>query len=93
MDDKKMLTIFRQDAENDKYIYGTCLCLIISYQGGKYMLVLGRKPGEYVMIGDNVKVEVVKSKDGDLRLAIDAPREISITRGEIYEQQLSDTIQ
>jgi len=51
------------------------------------MLVLGRKPGEYVMIGDNIKVKVIKSENGDLRLAIDAPREVTITRGEVYEEQ------
>ncbi|TYP75740.1 carbon storage regulator [Paenibacillus methanolicus] len=51
------------------------------------MLVVGRKPGEYIMIGDNIKVQVVKSKDGDLRLAIDAPKEIPILRGEVYEQE------
>lgn len=48
------------------------------------MLVIGRKPGEYVMIGDNIRVEVVKSKDGDLRLAIDAPKDVKIVRGEIF---------
>ena len=52
------------------------------------MLVLGRKPGEYVMINNTIKVEVVKSEEGHLRLAIDAPREIPIVRGEIYEEQL-----
>ena len=51
------------------------------------MLVIGRKPGEYIMIGDNIKVKVVKSEQGDLRLAIEAPKEIPIIRGEIYEQQ------
>lgn len=50
------------------------------------MLVLGRKPGQYVMIGDNIKVKVVKSDNGDLRLAIDAPREINITRSEVWEE-------
>ena len=49
------------------------------------MLVLGRKPGEYVLIGDNIKVKVVKSDKGDLRLAIEAPKEIRIVRGEVYE--------
>lgn len=49
------------------------------------MLVLGRKPGEYIVIGDNIMVKVVKSDKGDLRLAIEAPREISIVRGEVYE--------
>ncbi|QXM05170.1 carbon storage regulator [Crassaminicella indica] len=51
------------------------------------MLVIGRKPGEYVVIGENIKVKVVKSNDGDLRLAIDAPKDIKIVRGEIYEQE------
>ncbi|MCY6370403.1 carbon storage regulator [Clostridium ganghwense] len=51
------------------------------------MLVLGRKPGEYVVIDEKIKVEVVKSEKGDLRLAIDAPREIKIVRGEIWESQ------
>jgi carbon storage regulator len=52
------------------------------------MLVLGRKAGEYVMIGENIMVKVVKSDDGDLRLAIDAPKYINIIRGEIYENRL-----
>ncbi|SFC86691.1 carbon storage regulator [Clostridium uliginosum] len=47
------------------------------------MLVLGRKPGEFVMIGKDIKVMVIKTEDGDLRLAIDAPKDIKITRGEI----------
>jgi carbon storage regulator len=49
------------------------------------MLVLGRKPGEYVMIGKDIMVKVVRSDEGDLRLAIDAPKYINIIRGEIYE--------
>jgi carbon storage regulator len=52
------------------------------------MLVLGRKPGEYVMIGKDIMVKVVKSNDGDLRLAINAPRNVLIVRGEIYEEQV-----
>ena len=51
------------------------------------MLVLGRKPGEYVVINDNVMVKVIKTEDGDLRLAIDAPRHIKIVRGELWEQE------
>ena len=48
------------------------------------MLVLGRKPGEYLMIG-NVMVKVIK-EDSGLKLVIDAPKEIPIVRGEVYEQ-------
>ena len=50
------------------------------------MLVLGRKPGEYVMIGE-VMIKVIRSDSGDLRLAIDAPKSVTITRGELYESQ------
>lgn len=53
------------------------------------MLVLGRKPGEYVMIGKEIMVKVVKSEDGDLRLAISAPKSVGIMRGELYEKQMS----
>ncbi|MBS4201237.1 carbon storage regulator [Bacillus sp. FJAT-49732] len=50
------------------------------------MLVLGRKPGEYVLIDNNIKVKVIKSDEGHLRLAIEAPRHISIVRGELWEE-------
>ena len=56
-------------------------------KGEVTMLVLGRKPGQYVVIDDKIIVKVIKSENGDLRLAIDAPKEISIVRGEIYEEQ------
>lgn len=49
------------------------------------MLVLGRKPGEYIVIDDKIKVAVIRSEEGNLRLAIDAPREIKVVRGEVYE--------
>lgn len=49
------------------------------------MLSLGRNPGEYLVIGDTIVVQVV-SIDGQLRLSIDAPRDMPILRGEIYEQ-------
>ncbi|MFC4736963.1 carbon storage regulator [Bacillus daqingensis] len=51
------------------------------------MLVLGRKPGEYVVINEEITVKVVRGAGGQLRLAIDAPRHMSITRGEVYEEQ------
>lgn len=51
------------------------------------MLVLGRKPGEYVMIGKDVMVKVIRSEEGDLRLAIDAPKHVNIVRGEVFENK------
>ncbi|MDX9872629.1 MAG: carbon storage regulator [Clostridia bacterium] len=53
------------------------------------MLVLGRKPGEYVLIGEDIKVKVVMTDNGALRLAIEAPKDISIVRGEVYEKTVN----
>ena len=49
------------------------------------MLSLGRNPGEYIVINDNIVIQVV-SVEGNLRLIIDAPKEVPIVRGELYEQ-------
>ena len=38
------------------------------------------------MIDNNIMVKVIKSDEGHLRLAIDAPRHISIVRGELAER-------
>ncbi len=39
------------------------------------------------MIGEDIMVKVIKSNEGDLRLAIDAPKTIIIVRGEIFENK------
>ncbi|PRO65657.1 carbon storage regulator [Alkalicoccus urumqiensis] len=51
------------------------------------MLVLGREPGEYVVINNEIQVKVLKNKKGQLRLAIDAPPHVPIVRGEVLEEQ------
>jgi len=48
------------------------------------MLVLARKPGETLVINDNITITVVEIKGDNVRLAIDAPREVTIYRGEIH---------
>ncbi len=49
------------------------------------MLVLGTNIGEYVVIDDRVVVRVIRL-NGDIKLAIDAPKEMPIVRGEVYER-------
>lgn len=49
------------------------------------MLSLGRNPGEYLVIGKDIIIQVV-SMEGDLRLSIDAPKNVSIVQGEVYEK-------
>lgn len=48
------------------------------------MLVLTRKPRQQIMIGDNIIVNVVEVQGDNVRIAIDAPRDVKIYRGEIY---------
>jgi carbon storage regulator len=50
------------------------------------MLVLTRRLGESITIGDNVKLIVVEIDGNQVKLGIEAPREIEIYREELYER-------
>jgi carbon storage regulator len=50
------------------------------------MLVLTRKQGEGILIGDDIRITVVELKGGGVRLGIDAPREMKVHRQEIVER-------
>ena len=47
------------------------------------MLVLSRKTGERILIGDNVTVTIVRIGPNNVRIGIDAPREMNIVREEL----------
>lgn len=49
------------------------------------MLVLTRKPGEKILIGDDIVVTVLESRGDGIRIGIDAPRGISIQRAEVIK--------
>ena len=51
------------------------------------MLVLSRKVGEKILIGDNISVTVVRVSQGTVRLGVEAPDDLSIVREEIKDQQ------
>jgi carbon storage regulator len=48
------------------------------------MLVLTRKPGEAIVIGDDVEIEIVAIGGGKVRVGITAPRSTSVHRKEVY---------
>ena len=49
------------------------------------MLILQRKPGESLVIGENISISVVSIEGGRVRLAISGPQEISILRSELLD--------
>ncbi|MGI9518852.1 MAG: carbon storage regulator CsrA [Pirellulaceae bacterium] len=50
------------------------------------MLVLSRKYGEVIAIGDDIKIHVVQIKGGRVRIGIDAPQSTAVHRLEVYQE-------
>ena len=57
------------------------------------MLVLTRKTGQSIMIGDGVEVRVLSVAGEKVRLGITAPRDVSIFRNEVYDRIESEASQ
>ena len=49
------------------------------------MLVLSRKKDEKIIIGDNITVMVIEIRGDKVRLGIEAPKEITVHRQEVYD--------
>lgn len=54
------------------------------------MLILTRRVGESVVIGDKISVTVLGVKGNQVRLGVDAPRDVSVHREEIYDKIRQD---
>ena len=53
-------------------------------KGGNVMLILTRRVGEALMIGENTKIVVLGVKGSQIRLGINAPKDIMVHREEIF---------
>lgn len=50
------------------------------------MLILTRKIGEVLLVGDDVEITVLNIRGNQVKLGVNAPKEISVHRQEIYER-------
>lgn len=57
------------------------------------MLTLTRRPGERIVIGDGIEIEVLAVSGGRTRLGIRAPRETSVVRGELVDRVLGQNLE
>jgi carbon storage regulator len=57
------------------------------------MLVLTRRLGETIIIADNIRITVVDIEGRQVKIGIDAPKEVSIFREEVYERIKKENIE
>lgn len=50
------------------------------------MLVVKRKKGESILIGDNIEINIVSIDNGSVKISIEAPKEVNILRKELYKE-------
>jgi carbon storage regulator len=55
------------------------------------MLVLTRKAGEVITIGDDIHVRVLAIKGGQVRIGVEAPRQVSVNREEVLRSRIEST--
>ena len=54
------------------------------------MLILTRRVGEKIVIGDNVTVTILGVKSNQIRVGIEAPRDVTVNRDEIFQRILKE---
>lgn len=50
------------------------------------MLILNRKPGESIILDDDIEIFILEEKDGKIKIGIEAPSDVTILRREVYDE-------
>jgi len=56
------------------------------------MLILARKTGESIKIGDNITLEIISATGNTVKIGIEAPKEVGIFRKEVYDMIKNENI-
>jgi carbon storage regulator len=56
------------------------------------MLILTRKVGECIRIGDSIEIKVIDVNRNNVRIGVEAPRHISVLRDEVYQKIQQENI-
>ena len=56
------------------------------------MLVLSRKEGDSLLIGDNIEISIVQIKGKQVKIAVKAPKEVKVLRGELKTEETKPSI-
>jgi carbon storage regulator len=57
------------------------------------MLVISRKSGESILIGDDIEITVIESQNGKVKLGVNAKKSIRVLRKEIVDEVTAENIQ
>lgn len=63
------------------------------FEEPKGMLILTRREGEGIMIGDDVEVHILSHKGNKVRIGVKAPRDVSVHREEVYDRIIEEESQ